>query len=178
MKKIAMLSVLVVILFGFVGCASTSSSISANDWWNNPPADTADYHYEVGMAKGSTAQTSRDWAKANANQALAQYVSNSVDTIVATYVNDAGEQSKNNTQAVQAFESLSKQRAQAVLSGVTYKYQTEPDGTVYVLAALPIGPVAEELKETVRESFIKNEAAAEANEMMNAAIDKYFGAGV
>ncbi len=177
MKKTTVLILVVSIIALLVGC-STSAAVaqvkSADDWWNNPPADTADYHYEVGTAKGTTQQVSRDWAKANANSALAQYVNNAIDTIVVSYVNEAGDLGTQNTQAVAAFESLSKQRANATLTGVSYKYQVEPDGTVFVLAQLPINAVAEELKVTVKESFMKNEAAVEANNMMNAAIEKYF----
>ena len=180
MKKLVLFMALIAMLFAFVGCATkTTSSVVVtgdNEWWNNPPADTAEVHYEVGYAKGSSLQITRDWAKANANTALAQYVSNTVDAIVTTYANDAGEilQDGNNMQALQAFESLSKQEAQATLTGVTYKFQQMDDGGVYVLASLPIGPLAEELKAQVRENFVKNAASEEANNMMNAAIDKYF----
>ena len=179
MKKAIVVLVLVLSLLVLVCCATgnvgNTSSVSDN-WWDNPPADTQDVHYEVGYAKGSSLQISRDWAKANVNTALAQYVSNTVDAIVTTYVNDAGEVSQqgNNMQALQAFESVSKQRAQATLTGVTYQFQSMSDGGVYVLASLPIGPLAEEFKEQVKESFVKNAAAQEANDMMNAAIDKYF----
>ncbi len=183
MKKVLFILFAVLAVFMLASCASTAPTTTASvetrlsdDWWDNPPADTADVHYEVGYAKGSSLQISRDWAKANANTALAQYVSNTVDAIVTTYVNDAGEigQQGNNMQALQAFESVSKQRAQATLTGVTYKFQSMDDGGVFVLASLPIGPLAEELKATVTESFVKNAAAEEANKMMNAAIDKYF----
>ena len=179
MKRLVLFLALIAMLFAFVGCATTTSSASVTgsaDWWDNPPADTAEVHYEVGYAKGTTLQISRDWAKANANTALAQYVNNSIDAIVTTYVNDAGEVSQegNNMQALQAFESVSKQRAQATLTGVTYQFKSMDDGSVYVLASLPIGPLAEELKAQVKESFVKNAAAEEANNMMNAAIDKYF----
>lgn len=177
MKRTFLLLIVVFVVFMLASCATASSEPKVSDnWWDNPPADTSDIHYEVGYAKGSTLQISRDWAKANANTALAQYVSNSIDTIVTTYVNDAGEvsQQANNMQALQAFESVSKQRAQATLTGVTYIFQSMSDGGVYVLASLPIGPLAEELKATVTESFVKNKAAEEANRMMNDAIDKYF----
>lgn len=182
MKKFFLigLTVLAVLLLASCVTAAPASNggevVFSDNWWDNPPADTSEFHYEVGYAKGSTLQTSRDWAKANANTALAQYVNNAIDAITITYVNDAGEVSQqgNNMQALQAFESLSKQRAQATLTGVQYKYQSMPDGGVYVLASLPIGPLAEELKAQVTESFVKNAAAAEANNMMNAAIDKYF----
>lgn len=179
MKKTIVALLLVLAVFMFASCASTNTGGEtklSDNWWDNPPVDTQDVHYEVGYAKGSSLQISRDWAKANVNTALAQYVSNTVDAIVTTYVNDAGEisQQGNNMQALQAFESVSKQRAQATLTGVTYQFQSMSDGGVYVLASLPIGPLAEEFKEQVKESFVKNAAAKEANDMMNAAIDKYF----
>ena len=177
MKKISLILAIIAVLM-LASCVSTTTNETkfSDNWWDNPPADTKEVHYEVGYAKGSTLQISRDWAKANANTALAQYVNNSIDAIVTTYVNDAGEVSSqgNNMQALQAFESVSKQRAQATLTGVTYKFQSMPDGGVYVLAMLPVGPLAEEFKAQVKESFIKNAAAQEANNMMNAAIDKYF----
>ena len=177
MRRIIVLLLTVLAVLALASCASTGKSPDVSGkWWDNPPADTADIHYEIGMAKGSTIQTSREWAKANANQALAQYVSNTVDAIVTTYLNDAGEvsQTSQNMQAMQAFESLSKQHAKATLTGVQYQFQTMDDGTVFVLASLPIGPLAEELKANVTEAFVKNDASEEANNMMNAAIEKYF----
>lgn len=179
MKKILIAMLGVLLVFAFVGCATAAKEekSDSDEWWNTPPADTAEFHYEIGYAKYSTKQTSRDAAKANANTSLAQYVSNTVDAIVVSYTNDAGEISNegNNLQALQAFESISKQKAQAVLTGVTYKFHDEEDGSCFVLAALPIGPVAEELKANVTEAFKRNQAAETANKMMDAAIDKYFG---
>ena len=144
---------------------------SEDEWWNNPPSDTADYHYEVSYGEGSNPMTSMAWARANVNIALAQYVSNSIEAIVVTYVNDAGEGS--NMQAMQAFESISRQRTQAVLTGVTYKFHEMGKG-VFVLAALPIGDFAKELKEIVSETFSKDEAFIGEGGLMDAAIDKYF----
>lgn len=176
MKKILVIMLASLVLFSFVGCATKAqdnSAASADDWWMNPPADTADYHYEVGFAKGSNLQVSRDWAKANANQSLAQYISNSVQSIVTTYVNDAGELATDNMQSLQAFESVSKQTASAMLTGVTYKF-AQADGGTYALAQLPIGPLAEKLKEQAKESFVRNEASVAAMDAMGKAIDKYF----
>ena len=176
MKRITVVLSVLLVLFAFVSCASTkgSSTVASDAWWNNPPADTAEYHYEVGYAKGSNLQTSRDWAKANANSALAQYVSNSVTSIVNTYTQDAGELASDNMQALQAFESVSQQKAEAVLVGVTYKYAEQADGSVYVLACVPIGTYAEELKATVKETFSRNAASVAAMDAMDEAIDKYF----
>ena len=176
MKRITVVLLALLVMFAFVSCASTqgSSAAVADDWWNNPPADTAEFHYEVGYAKGTNLQTSRDWAKANANAAIAQYVSNTVEAIVNTYSQDAGELATDNMQALQAFESVSQQKGEAVLVGVTYKFAPQEDGSVYVLACVPIGTYAEELKATVKETFTRNAASAAAMDAMDAAIDKYF----
>ena len=175
MKRIVIVVCTILVVFGLVSCASTKGSGAvAEDWWNNPPVDTADIHYEIGYAKGTNLQTSRDWAKANANTAVAQYVSNSVTAIVNTYSQDAGELATENMQALQAFESVSQQKAEAVLVGVTYKYAEHDDGGVYVLACVPIGTYAEELKATVKETFTRNAASVAAMDAMDEAIDKYF----
>ncbi len=176
MKKLVIILLSVLMVFAFVSCASTKGSDSAvaDDWWNNPPADTAEFHYEVGYAKGTNLQTSRDWAKANANTAVAQYVNNTITAIVNTYSQDAGELATDNMQALQAFESVSQQKAEAVLVGVTYKFAPQEDGSVYVLAAVPVGTYAEELKATVKETFQRNAASVAAMDAMDAAIDKYF----
>ena len=175
MKKTFIVLIAVLAMFAFVSCASTKGSVAgAEDWWNNPPVDTKDIHYEIGYAKGTNLQTSRDWAKANANTAVAQYVSNSVTAIVNTYSQDAGELATDNMQALQAFESVSQQKAEAVLVGVTYKYAEQADGSVYVLACVPIGTYAEELKATVKETFSRNAASVAAMDAMDEAIDKYF----
>ena len=176
MKKLVIILLSVLMVFAFVSCASTKGSVAvdADEWWNNPPADTAEFHYEVGYAKGTNMQTTRDWAKANANAAVAQYVSNTVTAIVNTYSQDAGELATDNMQALQAFESVSQQKGEAVLVGVTYKYAPQSDGGVYVLACVPIGTYAEELKATVKETFTRNAASVAAMDAMDEAIDKYF----
>lgn len=146
-----------------------------DDWWINPPADTGDIHYEIGFAKGSNLQTSRDWAKANANSALAQYISNSIDTIVTTYVNDAGELATNNMQLLQAFESVSRQNAKAIITDVTYIYQQADDG-VYVLAQYPFKAFAEQLMRTFESQFPDEcKECIEACNIMRSCIEEYFG---
>ena len=161
-----------------VSCASASIG-SGKEWYDtmSAPDDTADYHFEFGYGTGSTLITAKKFAEAQANSAIAQWINNSIDTITTTYINDAG--SGVNTQAVQAFEELSKQHASAVLTGVktidTHQYEFSDGYAVGVIVQIPIGVVAESLKETVEEAFVKNEASEEANKMMNEAIAKYFG---
>ena len=73
MKKFFLigLTVLAVLLLASCVTAAPASNggevVFSDNWWDNPPADTSEFHYEVGYAKGSTLQTSRDWAKANRN---------------------------------------------------------------------------------------------------------------
>ena len=184
MKKFFLIAMMVLAVFALASCATSNAqgsatpiSSSADNWWDNPPADTAEFHYATGYAKGSTLQTSREWAKTNANNELAQWVKNSVEVITVTYTQDAGEVSQegNNMQALQAFEQVAKQQASAILNGVQYKFQTMEDGGVFVLAALPIGAAAEEVKKIVNEQFTRNSAAEEAQNKMYDAVDRYFG---
>lgn len=181
MKKLSIALIVTMMLFAFVSCATKAPAaapvVEDDQWWMNIPESTADMAYAVGSANGPTLSISREWAKAAANQNMAEWVSTSVEGITTIYTNAAGEAAKsgNNMQAMQAFEQVSKQNASALLTGVTYKFHEGADGTIYALASMPVGPVAEAFKETVREQFTKNEAAVEANNMMNDAIDKYFG---
>ena len=75
----------------------------------------------------------------------------------------------------------SMKRAQALLSGTKQEDMwIDAEGGVYILMSIPVENVASQMygaaSDAVGQSqFVKNEAAAEANEMMNAAIDKYFG---
>ncbi|MCQ2412002.1 MAG: hypothetical protein MJ057_03505 [Sphaerochaetaceae bacterium] len=171
MRKSIIVLVSVMLVFTLVGCKSTKVR---GEWWNNPPMDTAEMHYEVGVAKGQTVQISREWAKANANQNLAAYINNSIEAIVTTYTNESGEINSDYMQAVQSFESKSKQTATATLSRVSYIFKVMDDGTTYVLAALPTDVLAQQFKDNASSSFSKTEAAEQANQMMQSAIDKYF----
>ena len=174
----SIMGLIAIVCILIVSCASVST-VSGKEWYDtmSAPEDTADYHFEFGYGTGSTLITAKKFAEAQANSAIAQWVNNSIDTITTTYINDAG--SGVNTQAVQAFEELSKQHASAVLTGVktidTYQYDVSDGYAVGVIVQIPIGTIAESLKETVEEAFVKNEASEEANRMMNEAIAKYFG---
>ena len=177
-KTTVLLAALLVLMTLFVSCATGTGNQeqvaeAVPEWWNVPPVDTEEYHFEVGYAKGSNRQTSRDWAKANANQSLAQYVSNAIESIVNTYVDDAGELATENMQSLQAFQAVSQQRAKATLTGVRYEYHDTDDGT-YVLAKLPIGAFADSLRATVQEAFVENEASVTAKEAMSDAVNAYF----
>ena len=181
MKKLLLAALVALIVLA--GCASTDSAESAADpnampEWVMSDQSTQDVHYAVGYAKQATQMNSIKRAQAEARTLLAEWVNIAVDEIITTYTNDAG--SGENRQAVDAFETIAKQRAQAVLSGSTQEaFWVDADGGVYVLMGIPVENVKDQMYGAVTESarqagFEKNEAAAEANAMMNAAIDRFF----
>ena len=138
----------------------------SDNWFDYPPADTNEYHFEVGYGKGDSLNDSRIIAKANANVALVQYIRNSVDAIVVTYVNDSADEDANNPefmQKIQAYETDSKQKAKLFIDDNKYKYREMEDGGVYVLAALPIDSLSKNLTAGIPEGLD-----------LQKAIDKYF----
>lgn len=124
------------------------------DWWDNCPADTADFHYEIGLAKEKTEAESREKAVQSANGFIAQYIG--PVKIWTTNQNDAEQ---------------SEQYCFAKLINVKYEYHLAEDGTCYVLGALPLGPYKKKKEEEEKETFEKK---AEAADIMTSAIDKYF----
>ena len=182
MKK-ALLVISMIALLVFASCSSTETTEVAADpnampEWVYTDMSTQDVHYAVGYGKMSNQMNSIKRAQAEARTLLAEWVNIAVDEIITTYTNDAG--SGENRQAVDAFETIAKQRAQAVLSGSTQEaFWVDADGGVYVLMGIPVENVKDQMYGAVTESasqagFEKNEAAAEANAMMNAAIDRFF----
>ena len=147
--------------------------------WVFSDQSTQDVHFAVGYAKMSNQMNSMKRAQAEARNVIAEWVMTAVDEIITTYTNDAG--SDMNRQAMDAFEAVAKQRAQALLSGTKQEDMwIDAEGGVYILMSIPVENVASQMygaaSDAVGQSqFVKNEVAAEANEMMNAAIDKYFG---
>lgn len=191
MKKAFVVFLALAVLFSFVGCASTDKTdtgvsapvvlgkdgIPRPDWVVSD-ISTQDVHYAVGYAKMTTFANSQKRALAEGRNLLAEWVSLSVDEIITNYTNDAGEGA--NRQAMDAFEAISKQQATAWLSGSKQESLWEDaEGGVYVLVSIPVENVKSQmvqLAEGVNEQvFEKNEAAEEANKMMDAAIAKYFG---
>ncbi len=185
MKK-ALFIISMVALLVFASCASTETAEAADpnampEWVMTlgESENTQDMHYSVGAAKMSNQMNSLKRAQAEARNAMAEWINVSVEEIIMTYTNDAG--SDANRQAMDAFETLSKQEANAILSGSSQAAMwIAPDGTVYVLMGIPVENVASQMagyvdEVTSNETFVKNEAAAEANNMMRNAINTYFG---
>ncbi|MDD4396300.1 MAG: hypothetical protein PHT39_01855 [Sphaerochaetaceae bacterium] len=198
MKKnwlaVIMCIVSVLAVLAFAGCATkaedekpAASSVLGKDGiprpdWVISDASTAEVHYAAGYGKMSNLQNSIKRAEAEGRNLLAEWVSLAVDEIITSYTNDAGEGA--NRQAMDAFEVVGKQRAQAILSGCTRADMWEDaEGGVWVLMSIPVANVADQMENAAAEAtgaksdpdYAKNEAAQEANTMMNDAIAKYFG---
>ena len=198
MKKFAIIAIAALVVLA--GCASTEPTISGENKtvaspvgqvlglngvpmpdWVYADQSTQDVHFAVGYAKMSNQMNSMKRAQAEARNVIAEWVMTAVDEIITTYTNDAG--SNMNRQAMDAFETVAKQRAQALLSGSMQEDMwIDAEGGVYVLVGIPVENVADQMYGAVSDAiaqtqtaFVKNEAAEEANAMMDAAISKYFG---
>ncbi len=184
MKKASIIALSIVAILLLAGCASTekeaTSSITLTempDWvLSQASLQTEEKHYVVGYGHMSTFRNSLMQAQADARNQIAIWVNVAIDNIINTYTNDAGLSESDNRQALDVFESVSRQRAQAMLSGVTQEdmWQAE-DGSVYVLMSISADGVINPLEQANEEAFEKNEAAAEANRMMQNALENYFG---
>ncbi len=136
--------------------------------------------FATGYGKMATMQNSLKRALAEARNSLSGYISTVTDEIVTMYTNDAG--SLANRQVVDAFEVLSKQRSQALIEGSEQEsFWEDAEGGIWVLISMPKENIIDDYIFAVDEvthaadDFEKNEAAKEANRMMNEAIQKYFG---
>lgn len=199
-KNLIVLFLCAIAVLSFIGCTSTSKVESVDSItttnkvvvvlgkngvprpdWVVMDTSTQDVRYAAGYGKMSNLQNSLKKAQAEARNVIAEYVATAVDEIITNYTNDAGESA--NRQAMDAFETLSKQRAQAVLSGAKQEaFWEDNEGGVWILMSIPMENIASQMygaagaSTTENAAFKKNDAAVEANNMMNAAIAKYFGA--
>ena len=187
MKKTLLIVALVAIAL-LAGCSSTAESTQAPagmeglpEWTYDAPV-AQDVIYGAGYGNLSNLQNSIKMAQTAARNVLAESISTAVNEIITTYTNDAG--SGANRQAMDAFENLSIQNASAVLTGVTQEelYINPADNSVWVLMSIPKANVETSLRESAdevfqSETFVRNEASAEANAMLDNAIEKYFGLG-
>ena len=185
MRKTLVIALSLLAVFMLASCASTektetNSSITLSEMpeWVTSQASlqTEDKHYAVGYGHMSTFRNSLMQAQADGRNQLAIWVNIGIDNIITSYSNDAGVSESSNRQAMDAFETISKQRAQAMLSGITQEDMwQDPEGGVYVLLSLTSDGIITSLEEVNEEAFEKNEAAEEANSMMHEALQRYFG---
>lgn len=195
MKKISVFLLAIMIFAILVSCSSTATPVqvvkgaadktiedvdkSGRPAWVTRDISTKEVHYAAGYAKQSNLQNSIKRAQVEARNLLAEWVSTSIDEIVIAYTNDAG--TDGNRQALDSFEAISKQRAQATISGSKQEAMWEDgDGGVWILLSIPTAAIADSAyvafnDPAVQSTFETNEAAQKANEMMVSAIERYFG---
>lgn len=178
MKRILLAGICVlalVILLG--GCVSqkevTSSIIGAEgvpqpDWVISPPK-AEDVHYETGYAKLSTKANSIKRASAEAKEKISQWITTTVENVVVNHTSDMG--SGDDRQALEAFESISRQTSVTSLMGVSQESMwVDQDGGVWVLLTMPKENIAKAF-ETASQDFERNDAAMYAEYKMNEALE-------
>ncbi len=183
MKKVLIVLVAALMVFGLTGCASTkqdapppapekkvvlgADGIPQPDWIYKT-VSSQDMHYESGYGMMSNKQNSIKRATVEAKGKIAAWVSTSVKEVVITYVNDAG--SGDNRQNMDAMETISQQVAEATLSGVsTEEMWVDADNGVWVLCSIPLANVQQSFEpaaDAVAEAFVESDAAAAANAKM------------
>lgn len=181
MKKIAVLSIaLIVFVLLLTGCASTGQTaepktpviigaegVPQPDWVNSTPR-AADVHYETGYAKLSNKANSIKRANADAKEKISQWINTTVETVVVNYTSDMG--SGDNRQALEAFESISRQTSNNALMGVTQEsLWVDPDNGVWVLLSMPKENTVKAFEAASKE-FELNEAAMYAEYKMDGAL--------
>ena len=194
MKKITIAIILIVLLLTITSCSSVKPYETANKQnlvlegankvdrpeWVFKDLSNNKTHYVVGYGKMSSLQNSIKRAQTEAKNLIAEWVSTSVDEVITTYTNDSG--NAENGYALDAFEVVSKQRAQAILSGVEQvDLWEDADGGVWILMSIPVENVKsqmfgawEEATASATNSLTNKEAAKEANDKMAEAINAYF----
>ena len=172
--------VLLLMVTLFFGCATAekvkepeipvvigAEGIPQPEWVNSTPR-AADVHYETGYAKLSNKANSIKRANADAKEKISQWINTTVDTVVVNYTSDMG--SGDNRQALEAFESISRQTSNNALMGVTQeKVWVDPDNGVWVLLSMPKENTVKAFEAATKE-FALNEAAMYAEYKMDGAL--------
>lgn len=181
MKKMFVFGFFVAVLaLVLMGCASTEQAaeprmpviigaegIPQPAWVNSTPR-AADVHYETGYAKLSNKANSIKRANADAKEKISSWINTTVDTVVVNYTSDMG--SGENRQAIEAFESISRQTSNNALMGVTQEeVWVDPDNGVWVLLSMPKENTVKAF-EAATKQFELNEAALYAEYKMDGAL--------
>jgi hypothetical protein len=180
-KNVWAVMVVVLVVLVFMGCASSKAVkepkgpvvIGAEgqpqpDWVQSTPK-SADVHYETGYAKLSNKANSIKRANADAKEKISQWINTTVDSVVVNYTSDMG--SGSDLQALEAYESISRQTSNTSLMGVTQEaLWVDPDGGVWVLLSMPKENTLKAFEAATKE-FEINEAALYAEFKMGQALE-------
>ena len=181
MKKIALaLAACLVVMLVSVGCTS-GKDVSAQkgpaiigaegvvqpEWVMTTPKGE-DVHYETGYAKLSNKANSIKRASADGKEKISQWINTTVENVVVNYTSDMG--TEGDLQALEAFESISRQTSVTSLMGVTQEaLWVDPDGGVWVLLSIPKENV-EKAFQSASQEFERNDAARYAEYKMEEAL--------
>ncbi|MBK5201296.1 MAG: LPP20 family lipoprotein [Spirochaetaceae bacterium] len=156
MKKTIIILLAALSAVSFTSCNTTKSTkayevldiVDKNgipSWFYEVPSSN-EYHYAVGLSTSSNSQIAIKKAEMDAKNQITQWIKTSVKEVVKNYVNESGE--GNNSQNLDAYESISLQIASASLRGVKRdKLQISKDNTAYVLMSIPL--------ENIQNAFIQ-----------------------
>ena len=168
MKNGAFFAAAAAMLLALFGCRSAPTTVATDvsdtidgvpAWVVNMSLKSDTVHYEVGYGRGSNRATSQKKAEADARNKIAMWIQTDVETALVTYTQDAG--IGDETELIEFMEEISRQTAEASLSGATIEsvYIDTNDGGVYVLMSYGMDALAESLQSRV-DSYVRNESAA------------------
>jgi len=127
-----------------------------------------DVHYETCYAKLSNKANSIKRASADGKEKISQWINTTVENVVVNYTSDMG--TEGDLQALEAFESISRQTSVTSLMGVTQEaLWVDPDGGVWVLLSIPKENV-EKAFQSASQEFERNDAARYAEYKMEEAL--------
>lgn len=155
------------------------------EWVFNPSTlNTSSKIFACGAAKKSTELLSIKAARLEADYSLAQYINNSIDGVIRSYIaEDTSLLADKTLESVSAFLSVMESRAKVSLSMVQQEdmYKDE-DGTVWVLVSMPLDVVLNQLgngikeitKEDSRNSELMKKYASEIRTRSTETFEKVF----
>lgn len=173
MKKILLSLSLLMAMLIIVGCASTPDTVKYPEvlgaegiprpqWVAEMTMKDPVLHYEIGYGKGSNRASSMAKAESDARNKIAFWVKTDVNTVLKTYMQDAGVEDQ--TQLIDYMEQVSSQTAKVSISGAEINGKWEDiEGGIYVLMAYDINKAAVALEEQMAQTFVRNESAAFAD---------------
>jgi hypothetical protein len=165
MKRILFVLVTVSMVLGLIACGTTSTTTTTTTTTDTPSSDVPSWFlmppvaedaiYGMGSAKMKDVAKSREAAIARARADIAFQVNARVEAMIIDYYQEAGVD--DNSQAIQFYETISKQITQIDLkNAVTKEVAMGKDGTVYAMVEFPKGQMLDE----VGKVFERNEDAA------------------
>jgi hypothetical protein len=156
LAKILLMIAAATLVFGACGPKTVSKS-DAPDWYLNPPT-AKDKIYGTGASEQmASVEFAKKVADSNAQQAIAQSIQVSVQSMLRTFLQQSG--TMDNARALQFSESVSKQVVNMTLTGVVITKREIKGGKVFSLAEISTDTMKSALLTATRD------AAAEYSEL-------------